>query len=153
MVSAQAISEMKATLTAKVARWSAKHRRWVLAASVLVLVMDIYGQQFGLGLVVVVLIDAMIIRSVLRLGDWNWYLPSWLEWLPKFSTTEGAPEEAQPAEELVVSHTPQGVVAGPIPGRINEWRGRFRSWAGGPSHTSAGALQDGQDKAKIAVKN
>ena len=35
------------------------------------------------------LIDATIIRGVLLpasmrlLGDWNWYLPSWLEWLPR----------------------------------------------------------------------
>ena len=45
-------------------------------------------QQFGFGLSVAVLIDATIIRSVLvpasmeLLGKWNWYLPSWLEWLP-----------------------------------------------------------------------
>jgi RND superfamily putative drug exporter len=37
---------------------------------------------------VAVLIDATIIRGVLLpasmklLGNWNWYLPSWLEWLP-----------------------------------------------------------------------
>ena len=53
------------------------------------------SQQFGFGLGVAVLIDATIIRSVLLpatmklLGDWNWYLPSWLEWLPKVSTAEG----------------------------------------------------------------
>ena len=47
-----------------------------------------------MGLGVAVLIDATIIRSVLLpatmklLGDWNWYLPSWLEWLPKVSTAE-----------------------------------------------------------------
>jgi putative drug exporter of the RND superfamily len=39
---------------------------------------------------VALLIDATIIRSVLLpaamtlLGDRNWYLPSWLEWLPDF---------------------------------------------------------------------
>ena len=66
---------------------------------------DISGQQFGLGLGVAVLIDATIIRSLLLpatmklLGDWNWYLPSWLEWLPRVSTPEGAPEEAQLAGE------------------------------------------------------
>ena len=53
-------------------------------------------QQFGVGLGVSVLIDATVIRSVLLpatmklLGDWNWYLPSWLEWLPRVST--GDPE-------------------------------------------------------------
>jgi len=22
------------------------------------------------------------------LGDWNWYLPSWLEWLPRLDVSE-----------------------------------------------------------------
>ena len=45
-------------------------------------------QQMGFGLAVAVLIDATIIRSILvpasmtLLGDWNWYLPRWLRWLP-----------------------------------------------------------------------
>ena len=46
-------------------------------------------QQTGFGLAVAVLIDATIVRTVLvpasmrLLGRANWYLPSWLEWLPK----------------------------------------------------------------------
>jgi RND superfamily putative drug exporter len=46
-------------------------------------------KQLGVGLAVAVLVDATIIRGVLLpatmklLGDWNWYLPRWLEWLPK----------------------------------------------------------------------
>jgi uncharacterized membrane protein YdfJ with MMPL/SSD domain len=45
-------------------------------------------QQMGFGIAIALLIDATIIRSVLLpaamglLGRWNWYLPSWLEWLP-----------------------------------------------------------------------
>jgi putative drug exporter of the RND superfamily len=45
-------------------------------------------QQMGFGIAVALLIDATIVRSVLvpasmkLLGRWNWYLPSWLEWLP-----------------------------------------------------------------------
>jgi RND superfamily putative drug exporter len=45
-------------------------------------------QQMGFGLAVAVLIDATVIRAVLvpatmkLLGEWNWYLPAWLEWLP-----------------------------------------------------------------------
>jgi RND superfamily putative drug exporter len=45
-------------------------------------------QQFGFGLGVAVLLDATIVRCVLvpsamaLLGDWNWYLPKWLKWLP-----------------------------------------------------------------------
>jgi RND superfamily putative drug exporter len=56
-------------------------------------------QQMGFGAAIAVLIDATIVRSVLvpasmkLLGDWNWYLPGWLEWLPKFSV-EGAAGEA-----------------------------------------------------------
>ena len=48
-------------------------------------------QEFGLGLAVAILLDATIVRSILvpatmkLLGDWNWYLPSWLEWLPRIA--------------------------------------------------------------------
>ena len=61
---------------------------------------DINGQQFGLGLGVAVLIDATIIRSVLLpasmklLGDWNWYLPNFLGWLPDLRAEAAAPAEA-----------------------------------------------------------
>jgi putative drug exporter of the RND superfamily len=46
-------------------------------------------QQMGFGVAVALLIDATIIRSVLLpavmhlLGPANWYLPSWLSWLPR----------------------------------------------------------------------
>jgi RND superfamily putative drug exporter len=46
-------------------------------------------KQFGFGLAVAILIDATIVRAVLLpatmklLGDWNWYLPTWLRWLPR----------------------------------------------------------------------
>jgi len=58
------------------------------------------GQIFGVGLGVAVLIDATIIRSVLLpatmklLGDWNWYLPNFLRWLPDFRVETTAPAEA-----------------------------------------------------------
>src|SRR4051794_34864383 len=45
-------------------------------------------KELGVGLAIAVLIDATIVRGVLLpatmklLGDWNWYLPNWLEWLP-----------------------------------------------------------------------
>jgi RND superfamily putative drug exporter len=54
-------------------------------------------QQMGFGLGAAVLIDATIIRSVLvpaamrLLGDWNWYLPRRLGWLPRMAV--------EPAEE------------------------------------------------------
>jgi uncharacterized membrane protein YdfJ with MMPL/SSD domain len=56
-------------------------------------------QQLGIGLGAAVLIDATIIRGILLpatmklLGDWNWYLPSKLGWLPKVT----AEPEVQPA--------------------------------------------------------
>jgi len=46
-------------------------------------------KEMGIGLAAAVLIDATIVRAVLLpatmklLGDWNWYLPQWLTWLPK----------------------------------------------------------------------
>jgi uncharacterized membrane protein YdfJ with MMPL/SSD domain len=52
-------------------------------------------QQMGFGVAVSLLLDATIIRSVLMpslmklLGDWTWYLPSWLQWLPDLHV-EGA---------------------------------------------------------------
>ena len=48
----------------------------------------IVNQQVGFGLAVAVLLDATLVRSVLVpasmevLGKGNWYLPSWLSWLP-----------------------------------------------------------------------
>jgi RND superfamily putative drug exporter len=56
-----------------------------------------------------VLIDATLVRSVLvpaamrLLGKWNWYLPSWLGWLPQFriegATPAPAPTPAEPERE------------------------------------------------------
>jgi RND superfamily putative drug exporter len=49
-------------------------------------------EQMGFGLAVAVILDATIVRSVLvpasmrLLGGANWYLPSWLQWLPEFKT-------------------------------------------------------------------
>jgi RND superfamily putative drug exporter len=63
-------------------------------------------QQIGFGLAFAILLDATVVRVVLvpasmrLLGDWNWYLPRWLDWLPHVSI-EGtrlpplAPEPAQ----------------------------------------------------------
>ena len=60
-------------------------------------------KELGVGLAMAVLIDATIIRGVLLpatmklLGDWNWYLPSWLEWLPHL-THEPELEPLEPGE-------------------------------------------------------
>ena len=61
-------------------------------------------KQFGVGLAAAILIDATIVRGVLLpatmklLGERNWYLPRWLEWLPRFEPGEpSAAPEAPPA--------------------------------------------------------
>jgi RND superfamily putative drug exporter len=57
-------------------------------------------QQMGFGIAVALLIDATIIRSVVvpasmkLLGRWNWYLPSWLEWLPDVHVEGARPTRA-----------------------------------------------------------
>jgi uncharacterized membrane protein YdfJ with MMPL/SSD domain len=54
-------------------------------------------QQMGFGVAAALLIDATIIRSVVLpsamklLGDWNWYLPPWLEWLPRLQVEGASP--------------------------------------------------------------
>jgi RND superfamily putative drug exporter len=58
-------------------------------------------QQMGLGLAVAVFMDATIVRSILvpssmkLLGDLNWYLPTWLEWLPKVQVEGHEPPKVQ----------------------------------------------------------
>jgi uncharacterized membrane protein YdfJ with MMPL/SSD domain len=58
-------------------------------------------KQFGVGLAAAILIDATLVRGVLLpasmklLGERNWYLPTWLEWLPRFERDER--DEPKPA--------------------------------------------------------
>jgi uncharacterized membrane protein YdfJ with MMPL/SSD domain len=65
------------------------------AATVMVVTFGIFAslpvidfKEMGVGLAAAILIDATIVRAVLLpatmklLGDKNWYLPKWLEWLP-----------------------------------------------------------------------
>jgi len=66
-------------------------------------------QQMGFGVAVALLIDATLIRSVVLpsamkvLGNWNWYLPRWLEWLPRLNVEGEAsapnPRRVTPAAE------------------------------------------------------
>jgi uncharacterized membrane protein YdfJ with MMPL/SSD domain len=71
------------------------------AATVMVFVFAVFGtlsmlffKQFGVGLAAAILIDATIVRGVLLpatmklLGEWNWYLPRWLQWLPRLERGE-----------------------------------------------------------------
>jgi len=65
-------------------------------------------QQMGFGLAVAVFIDATLIRSILvpatmeLLGERNWYLPRFLEFLPHVSieaTHDGSPEMRRAPEK------------------------------------------------------
>jgi RND superfamily putative drug exporter len=73
------------------------------AAIVMVAVFGIFAtltavefKQMGVGLAVAVLIDATIVRAVLLpatmklLGEWNWFLPRRLQWLPKVEVEHAA---------------------------------------------------------------
>jgi RND superfamily putative drug exporter len=59
-------------------------------------------KQMGVGLAAAILIDATIVRAVLLpaamtlLGERNWYLPRWLEWLPRVSPEGGAEPQREP---------------------------------------------------------
>ena len=70
---------MRENFTARAGRWSAAHRR----AAVL---------------------DATVVRAILLpatmklLGDWNWYLPHGLGWLPQ--RRPPTTRQAQPAETM-----------------------------------------------------
>ena len=87
------------------------------AAFVMVGVFAIFGtlsiidyKMLGVGLAFAILIDATIVRAVLLpatmklLGDKNWYLPSWLQWLPHFDH-EGSTDE-QPQRDRGIGHGP-----------------------------------------------
>jgi uncharacterized membrane protein YdfJ with MMPL/SSD domain len=78
------------------------------AALIMVAVFAVFGtmsllsfKQMGVGLAAAILIDATIVRAVLMpatiklLGERTWYLPSWLNWLPKPSHGEVADEESK----------------------------------------------------------
>jgi RND superfamily putative drug exporter len=75
------------------------------AAAIMVVVFGVFVtleltiiKQLGFGLAVAVFLDATIVRSILLpasmrlLGEWNWWLPRWLDWLPHV-TIEGESDE------------------------------------------------------------
>jgi putative drug exporter of the RND superfamily len=68
-------------------------------------------QQMGFGVAIALLIDATIVRLVVipaamrLLGERNWYLPSWLEWLPRVEIEDPA----------LSAKAPSRPKAGPVP--------------------------------------
>ena len=83
------------------------------AASIMVLVFAAFVtipfafiQELGLGLAVAVLLDATVVRSVLLpatmtvLGDWNWWLPRFLRWLPRITIEGDSEAEHEPEGDI-----------------------------------------------------
>jgi RND superfamily putative drug exporter len=80
------------------------------AATVMVVTFAVFAtmpiidmKEMGIGLAAAILIDATIVRAVLLpatmklLGDRNWYLPSWLGWLPRLEHEAAPAAPAEPA--------------------------------------------------------
>ena len=74
-------------------------------------------KQIGLGLAVAVLLDATVVRALLLpavmqlLGDRNWYLPRWLNWLPQVR------HDPEPAPAPVPPKASTSAAAGPVVSR------------------------------------
>jgi uncharacterized membrane protein YdfJ with MMPL/SSD domain len=55
-------------------------------------------KALGFGIALAVFLDATIVRALLvpstmrLLGEWNWWLPRWLEWIPRV-TVEGVSDD------------------------------------------------------------
>jgi uncharacterized membrane protein YdfJ with MMPL/SSD domain len=96
--------------TGEAVRWGVASTARIITGAALIIVAVFSGfargdlvmfQQMGFGVAVSLLIDATIIRSVVLpsvmvlLGDRNWYLPRWLEWLPHLEVESHAQTEAQ----------------------------------------------------------
>ncbi|MBB5933349.1 MMPL family transporter [Streptomyces zagrosensis] len=92
------------------------------AAAIMVAVFGVFAmlsmqdmQQMGVGLAVAVLLDATVVRMVLLpsvmalLGEKNWYLPRWLDWLPHFSHGE---EPTEPATRPLAAQQAMAATSG-----------------------------------------
>jgi RND superfamily putative drug exporter len=90
------------------------------AAIVMVAVFAIFAtlsqiemKQLGIGLATAILVDATIVRAVLLpaamklLGRWNWWFPSWLEWLPRLGIETETPARAPAAPTAPAAFEPR----------------------------------------------
>jgi uncharacterized membrane protein YdfJ with MMPL/SSD domain len=97
------------------------------AAAIMVVVFSIFltlpltiAREMGLGAAVAVFVDATLIRCVLLpatmrlLGDWNWWMPSFLNWLPRITIETERPATAPSGPAAV----PSGPAAGAAGARI-----------------------------------
>jgi uncharacterized membrane protein YdfJ with MMPL/SSD domain len=103
--------------TQQAIRLSLRRTAWVITAAALVMVcvFALFGtlasldlKQAGVGLAVAVLIDATVVRCVLLpatmavLGELNWYLPRWLDRLPRVGLENPAVPEQDTVYEPVL---------------------------------------------------
>ena len=76
-------------------------------------------QQMGFGVAVALLVDATIVRSVLvpasmkLLGERNWYLPTWLSWVPEVHVEGHSPAQPPSPPEPPANKPPETPV--PVP--------------------------------------
>ena len=97
--------------TAAAVRWGVASTARIITGAALIIVAVFAGfargdlvmfQQMGFGIAVSLLIDATVIRSVVLpsamvlLGDRNWYLPRWLNWIPHLEVEGHLEAEPQP---------------------------------------------------------
>ncbi|MGH2477799.1 MAG: MMPL family transporter, partial [Candidatus Limnocylindrales bacterium] len=102
--------------TAAAVRWGVASTARIITGAALIIVAVFSGfargdltmfQQMGFGIAVALLIDATVIRSVVLpsamalLGDRNWYLPGWLNWIPHLEVEGpiGAAPELEPQSQ------------------------------------------------------
>ena len=92
------------------------------AAAIMIVVFSVFVtleltviKQLGFGLAVAIFLDATVVRSILLpatmrlLGDRNWWLPRWLQWLPHVTIEGDVEDEAEPAP--VAAPASDGTVA------------------------------------------
>ena len=86
------------------------------AAIIMVAVFAIFGtlhmvqmKELGVGLSLAILIDATVIRGIMLpatmklLGDWNWYMPRWLDWIPSLTPDQGERRTPKRDEHLGIA--------------------------------------------------
>jgi uncharacterized membrane protein YdfJ with MMPL/SSD domain len=89
----------------------------VMSFSVFAVLRSVSMKELGVGLAAAVLLDATIVRGVLLpatmtlLGDRNWYLPRWLNWIPQIS--HGAENDEAPSAGLGSDQVPSARVSEP----------------------------------------
>jgi RND superfamily putative drug exporter len=105
--------------TGAAVRWGVASTARIITGAALIIVAVFAGfargdlvmfQQMGFGIAVALLLDATVIRSVVLpsamvlLNNHNWYLPSWLQWMPHLEVEGSALPEAQSVGHATIGH-------------------------------------------------